>query len=1255
MKRQNLGFLLAAGLPLLVLSLLVILWKGDQERPVKAPTAAAQQDVAIPKFYRLSNKDAFATFSDWAETYRASSMEQKKVMLDSGVAFAKQRAVEMGYLIETDPAEALDRSMTHEERNEFPDEIRDHLEKPFSRQFAMDVFPLCNDLESHGLLTEQPTDGQRRQNARIELLDLRGNTLDGYVYGRRSDPISRSRIPLQGIELLGKAALREEMFTRILPHEVADVRKRYILGEAGTKRDFLSGEEIEQERILALSGGRLFAFSSIANLESVNRSAAKLEEMIGMETGSQLLLTARLTLGHDPIDLDEVEEEGEALAITSNTTRTAIVILVDFSDKMGTPINATTLQNRFDGEVHDQVAAMSYYEIGIDATVDPRVFRMPQPTTYYNGNDDGQKKNGDLFNHAIAAANTAGLVTTGYTHRCVIFKGIGMGYCGLATVGGNKIWLPCHGSKVIVHELGHNFTLSHASYWDATTADPVGDGNSVEYGDNTSIMGGGGVPNGHFHVQAKRKINYLPSSQQQNIGEADSSQVVRIYRHDHVDADITTGKRAVRLKKGDDEFYWISYRQLFTGNNFQNYLKGVQIHWEKQGKSKSWMLDMDPSSTKNDAGLAIGLTYTDPVADTHITPLKRGGGAPNQWIDVEVNVGAYPGNLAPTGTINLPARYAVNSAVPIGSAVTDANSDPLAFHFGTDGKVMGNDATLIGRNYAWTSTGTKIVEMTATDRKGGKVSDTGTVIIQNTIPTPTNFSASDSEHFDRIELSWNAVSGATLYAIYRSEPSSAFGAIQVGTASSGTSWADTTTMPGDTYTYFVQALGSNTASAFSSGDEGTRAEGPPISPTDLQISQNEHSDRIDISWQGGGTATAFEIFRSASDDFGAAVSFGETANHNFSDTATTAGTIWFYWVRAKNEYGSADSTSASGSRKLVAPGNFVATQGGDPDSVALSWDSVENFTHYEVQGGMSPDSVDMALGTTGETFFIHSPPNVLDMHYYQVRAVAATGPGDWSAVVSGYRTFEAPGDIFVSQNQYDDRISLSWDNAQVPVRVAVAYEVWRALAGEPVENAQLLATVSGLKYDDTSADPGVGYSYWVRGVDEEGGVYGGFTAAMNGARSLFPPHQPDQTIGLSAAGQGGDNIYNMTGVGQNVYKRQRRVRTERFYSRLQNDGLSPDSFRIISTRSDKYFTVRLDERFGSFRNISASAALGAYRSDDLDVSDTRLYQMSVSPKRAAKKRRVRRTWYLWSVSTKDPEHQDRVKVSVKTPKPKKKR
>ncbi|MCG8601262.1 MAG: hypothetical protein MI807_14060 [Verrucomicrobiales bacterium] len=1256
MKPTKLRFFLAAGLPVAVLSVGVFLLMDRGGQDEVTPAKGERERTGLPPFYRLSSKDTFATFSDWAEIYRSAPAGQKAGLLASGISLAKERSLAMQELMEIDPEAALSHAVTQGERDSYPDEIRNLLERPFSRQVAMDVFPLCTDLESHGLRGERPTRGQLRQNARIELTDSRGNRLDAYVFGRRSEPLSRSNIPVQGIELNGRAALREEMFTRVLPHEVAEVQKRYILGETGSKRDFLSGELIEREPVYALSGGRLFAFSQIANLDKVNASAERLEEKIGMDTGSQLLLTARLTLGHDPIDLDEVEDEGEAMAIASNTTRSAIVILVDFPDKTGEPIDPTTLQNRFDGEVHDQVAAMSYYETGIAATVDPRVFRMPEPSTYYNGTDDGNKKSSALFNDAIAAANAAGLTTTGYDHRCIIFKGIGMGYCGLATVGGNKIWLPCYSSRVIVHELGHNFSLSHASYWDSTFNDPVGDGNSVEYGDNTSIMGSGGVPNGHFHVQGKRKIDWLPSGQQQNIGDADSEQVVRLYRHDHVDADITSGKRAIRVKKGDDEFYWLSYRQSITGSNYQNYVKGVQFHWEQKGKSKSWLLDLDPTSTKNDAGLALGLTYTDPVANLHVTPLQRGGANPNQWIDVEIKVGEYPANRAPEGGINLPARYAVDAAVPVGSTILDPDDDALAFHFRTGSTIMGNDATIPGRNYTWTSTGAKTVEMVATDRTGGTVAEDGVVLIQTAIPAPSSLSASDGAHFDRVELSWNPVGEASGYAIYRSETGSAFQAGQVGTATGDPSWSDTSAVPGVNYTYFVQALGNETASAFSNGEEGTRAEGPPVPPTELSISQNEHTDRIDLVWQSGGTATSFEIFRSASGDFSAAVSIGETTEENFSDTESAPGVLWHYRVRAKNELGSADSETGSGSRALAAPPGFAASQGVDPDTVELSWNALPNVVEYEVRGGSDSGAVDSGLGTTALTNFTHMPPSVLAIHYYKVRAIAATGPGEWSAVVSGYRTFGAPGEIEVSQNRYDDRIALSWNNVSVPVGVSVVYEVWRAPAGADIGQAQLIATVSGLQFDDESAVPGETYDYRVRGVDTDGGVYGGFTAPTGGMRATSPPRQPDQTIGKSIAGQRGDGIYNRTGGGQKVHKNQRRrAKTEKFYSRLENDGLFPDSYRLISTRTDKYFKVRLYERFGSYRNVSAAAARGSYVTDSLEVGDTRMYQLSVSPKRAAKKKRKRRTWYLWSVSTVDPAHQDRVRASVRTPKPKRKR
>lgn len=453
MNLRSRARVLAISIPLVFL-LCFALWVRFAVEEETAP-APVPQNVALVEAGSAEGalQDPFADFNEWSSRYLASE-ENREALLQAGIPIARARAARMKDLIQTDPESALAKSLSISGRKAMPAEIRDYLEEPFSLQGSLDVFPLCNDLESHGLNPEPVNDGHRRQGARIELSDSRGNLLDGYVFGTREGPLSRGAISVQGIRLHGVAALREEMFTPVPSRDLREARLRYTLGGTGMQRDFLTGRTIEKEPVVALSGGRLFAFANLANLQKVNAAAARLERKIGMENGSQLIFAARLTLGHAPLDLDAVEEEGEVMeGIASDTTRSAIVILIDFSDKVGTPIDAATLQARFDGEVHDQVASMSFHQTGIAATVDPRVFRMPRPTTYYNGTDDGSKKNTALFNDAIAAANAAGLVTSGYNHRCVIFKGIGMGYCGLATVGGNKVWLPCHGSKVIVHEL----------------------------------------------------------------------------------------------------------------------------------------------------------------------------------------------------------------------------------------------------------------------------------------------------------------------------------------------------------------------------------------------------------------------------------------------------------------------------------------------------------------------------------------------------------------------------------------------------------------------------------------------------------------------------------------------------------------------------------------------------------------------------------------------------------------------------------
>jgi hypothetical protein len=76
------------------------------------------------------------------------------------------------------------------------------------------------------------------------------------------------------------------------------------------------------------------------------------------------------------------------------------------------------------------------------------------------------------------------------------------GVCGAAGA-----WLrSAFTTGVAGHELGHNWGLNHANYWDTTGQSVIGPGTSIEYGDTFDTMGSANAGNNHF----KRALQKLP-------------------------------------------------------------------------------------------------------------------------------------------------------------------------------------------------------------------------------------------------------------------------------------------------------------------------------------------------------------------------------------------------------------------------------------------------------------------------------------------------------------------------------------------------------------------------------------------------------------------------------------------------------------------------------------------------------------------------------------------------------------------------
>ena len=328
------------------------------------------------------------------------------------------------------------------------------------------------------------------------------------------------------------------------------------------------------------------------------------------------------------------------------------------------------------------------------------------------------------------------------------------------------------------------------------------------------------------------------------------------------------------------------------------------------------------------------------------------------------------------------------------------------------------------------------------------------------------------------KLTWNAVSGATSYRVFRSE-SRGTGYSLLGTTTA-TSYTNTGAAVGKTYYYRVKAVNSVGTSGYSNIVSGKAKAAAPAAPS--VTAGNSSTGKPQLTWKAVSGAVKYEVYRSTRQNSGYSL-LGTTTSTSYVNTGASTGTTYYYRVKAVNRNGMASGYSniVSCKAKAAAPAAPSVTAGNSSTGKPrLTWKAVSGAVSYRIYRSESRGTGYSLLGTTSSTSYVNTGAAAGKTYYYRVKAVNRDGMASaYSNIVSGKATLPAPV-LNIGLSVSSGKPMLAWD----AVPGATSYRIYRSTSRGT--GYSLLATTTSTSYVNTSAAKGTTYYYRVKACNAAG-------------------------------------------------------------------------------------------------------------------------------------------------------------------------
>lgn len=325
-----------------------------------------------------------------------------------------------------------------------------------------------------------------------------------------------------------------------------------------------------------------------------------------------------------------------------------------------------------------------------------------------------------------------------------------------------------------------------------------------------------------------------------------------------------------------------------------------------------------------------------------------------------------------------------------------------------------------------------------------------------TLPVPTNFHTVSTTN-NTVSLTWNAVSGATKYELYRSAQSNSnYAVVYSGT---NTSYTDTGLGSYSTYYYKILARKDNDMSLMSDPLTATLSSNNsiiPVAPSDLKAA-GCLTQTICISWSSAvkftnsGAVKAVDTLFKSTDANSGFNSIYSTTEGSFQDSNIVAGTTYYYKVRrAYPDAPGYSDYSPVVSAHILAANEYPAPIAQTPTvtsvtttKINLSWGTpIGSYAYLELYydvniGGTFSNKLYAGLNTS----YSHIGLNPGQKYYYKIKAIGGAGQYTESSILTA-STLASPVTPtgLTATGKTSTSMQVSWNNAPN----ALGYELQRS-------------------------------------------------------------------------------------------------------------------------------------------------------------------------------------------------------------------